>query len=218
MNWKIFAKCPWIDTRAYFISKIKNGAKLLDIGSSDGETLNHFYELRPDIIYFATDILGSPDKYPYATQFYQCDIQKKKLPWSNETFDAITCMQLIEHLEDSSLLISECWRLLKPGGHIFFETPHPKTVALDSPPNKYAACFTINFYDDITHKKVISTGRLAHYLEHVGFNIKKTGISRNWFFSLSYLLYFFLPPSRKKFTAKNHLFGWSAYLVANKPL
>ena len=126
-------------------------------------------------------------------------------------------MHLIEHLEDLSLLIRESYRLLKPAGRIYFETPHPKTVILNGPPDKYAASFTINFYDDITHRQPISIGCLAHYLEPVGFQIEKTGISRNWLFALGYPLHFFLPPSREKFTAKIHWFGWSAYLIASKP-
>lgn len=220
MNWKYLQHLlyPWVDTRAHFISKLKKHGKLLDLGSSDGETLNHFYELRPDLFYFSTDIEVNPDNYPQGTQFHQGDIQKNRLPWDDETLDAISCMHLIEHLEDFTLLIRESYRLLKPSGLIYFETPHPKTVTLNSPPNKYAASFTINFYDDITHIQPISIGRLARNLERVGFHIEKTGISRNWLFALAYPLYFFRRPSRQKFTAKVHWLGWSAYLIAKKPL
>jgi hypothetical protein len=42
-------------------------------------------------------------------------------------------MHLVEHLDDLSLLLVEIARLLKPGGRVYFETPHPKTVTYSSP-------------------------------------------------------------------------------------
>jgi len=42
-------------------------------------------------------------------------------------------MHLVEHLNDLNLLFQEVKRLLKPGGRAYFETPHPKTMALASP-------------------------------------------------------------------------------------
>ena len=40
------------------------------------------------------------------------------------------------------------------------------------------------------------------------------GISRNWLFAASHLVYQFLPASRQKFTAQVHWVGWSACLAA----
>lgn len=37
-------------------------------------------------------------------------------------FDAITCMEMLEHVPDPSKIIDACSRLLKPGGHAFFST------------------------------------------------------------------------------------------------
>jgi 2-polyprenyl-6-hydroxyphenyl methylase/3-demethylubiquinone-9 3-methyltransferase len=37
-------------------------------------------------------------------------------------FDAITCMEMLEHVPDPSKIIAACSRLLKPGGHAFFST------------------------------------------------------------------------------------------------
>jgi len=44
-----------------------------------------------------------------------------------------------------------------------------------------------------------------------------SGISRNWLFAAAYPVFVFLPPSRKKFTARIHWLGWSAYLIACRP-
>ena len=75
--------------------------------------------------------------------------------------DAITCMQLAEHLRDLTLLLQEAARLLKPSGRIYFETPHPKTLTLASPRGRAAGTFTLNFFDDPTHVRLVALGALA---------------------------------------------------------
>jgi len=37
-------------------------------------------------------------------------------------FDAITCMEMLEHVPEPSKIIAACSKLLKPGGHAFFST------------------------------------------------------------------------------------------------
>jgi SAM-dependent methyltransferase len=214
VNWRLLRKCAWIDTRARFVAETPRNGKLLDIGASDGETLNHFHELRPDLKSFATDIAGAPEKYPAGTQFHRGDIERDSLPWPDKSFDSITCMHLVEHLHDHTLLFSEISRLLKPKGRVYFETPHPKTLKLPSAKGK----FTVNFFDDPTHVDVVTANRIAELSGANGLRIKRSGISRNLIFTAAYPFYFFRAPSRQRFTALTHWIGWSAYLIAEKPL
>jgi 2-polyprenyl-6-hydroxyphenyl methylase / 3-demethylubiquinone-9 3-methyltransferase len=37
-------------------------------------------------------------------------------------FDVVTCMEMLEHVPDPSLVVKACSRLVKPGGHVFFST------------------------------------------------------------------------------------------------
>jgi 2-polyprenyl-6-hydroxyphenyl methylase/3-demethylubiquinone-9 3-methyltransferase len=39
-----------------------------------------------------------------------------------ESFDAITCMEMLEHVPDPGAIIQACARLLKPGGQLFLST------------------------------------------------------------------------------------------------
>ncbi len=216
MNWKYLRHLSWIDTRARFVDLTPAGGSLLYIGSSEGETLGHFAELRPDLKLFATDLAGSPEKYPPGCTFHRGDIQKDPLPWPAGGMDSIACIHLVEHLTSLDFLFAEAARLLKPGGRIFIETPHVKTVAFQSLPGAWAGTFPMSFYDDLTHTKPVATGVLAHGARHSGFKIISTGISRNWFFAASYLFLWLTPPSRKKYTAKLHCLGWSAFLIAER--
>lgn len=40
----------------------------------------------------------------------------------NEQYDAITCLELLEHVPNPALLVNYAYQLLKPGGMIFFST------------------------------------------------------------------------------------------------
>jgi len=45
-------------------------------------------------------------------------------------FDAITCMEMLEHVPEPHKIIDACSRLLKPGGHAFFSTINRTPKAL----------------------------------------------------------------------------------------
>src|SRR5258706_1767514 len=218
MNWSYVRHFPWLDTRTRFVAGTPVSGTLLDLGSSDGETLGHIAELRPDLRLFAADKAGQPGKYPAGCQFQQADLEREKLPWPDGAMDSITCMHLIEHLHDLTLVLAESARLLKPGGSIYFETLHPRSVAVSSPRGAAAGTFTLNFFDDPTHVRPVAAGALAQRVRGVGLEVLASGTSRNWLFAAAWPAMAFLPASRKKFTARIHWLGWSAYLIARRPL
>ena len=39
-----------------------------------------------------------------------------------DTFDVVTCMEMLEHVPDPAAIVAACARLVKPGGHVFFST------------------------------------------------------------------------------------------------
>ena len=39
-----------------------------------------------------------------------------------ESFDVVTCMEMLEHVPDPSSIVRACAQLVKPGGHVFFST------------------------------------------------------------------------------------------------
>jgi SAM-dependent methyltransferase len=217
MNWSHWRSIPWIDTRAAFVAGTPKGGSLLDLGSSDGETLCHMWELRPDLSFASVDIAGSPRRSPPATSFAQLDLELQPLPWTNESFDAITCMHVVEHLRTMTNLWHETARLLKPGGRVYIETPGLQSVTTPSPPKSFRGKITLNFYDDPTHIHPLSIASLVGAARDVGLTVKSKGRSRNWLFAAAYPLLSLLPATRKRYVAKLHWLGWSVYLIAEKP-
>ena len=112
MNWSRWRSIPWIDTRAAFVAATPKAGNLLDLGTSNGETLCHMWELRPDLHYFAVDIADRPLRTPPNTTFAQVDLETRSLPWPDRFFDSITCMHLIEHLKTTTNLWAEVARVL----------------------------------------------------------------------------------------------------------
>lgn len=216
MNWSYIRSFPWVDTRARFVAGTRRGGSLLDLGSSDGETLRHIHELRPDLKLHAVDLAGAPDTYPTGCEFHRANLETDALPWPAGSMDSITCMHLVEHLSDVRALIAEVNRLLRPGGRVYFETPHPRSLTLASPRGKAAGTFTLNFYDDPTHVRLVAVGALAQFARTAGLEIAASGTSRNWLFAAAYPLYLFRRASRQKFTSRVHWIGWSAYLIATR--
>ncbi len=217
MNWRYWRQIPWIDTRARFVASVPRGGTLLDLGSSDGQTLRHFAELRPDITLHAADLAGTPTAYPPGTDFRRADFERDRLPWSDSSFDAITCMHVIEHLHDATHILGEAARVLKPGGRIYIETPHPKSVETPSAHGAAAGKITMNFFDDPTHIAPVSTDILTAKAREAGLDPRRAGTSRNLIFAAAYPLFASARvTSRKRFIAQLHWMGWSSYLIASR--
>ncbi len=218
MNWKYWRKIPWVDTRSRFVAALPNGGRLLDLGSSDGQTLRHIRELRPDLQLASADIAGSPGVYPPGTDFRRADFDVDPLPWDDGSFDGVTCMHVVEHLQSPNHLLAEIARVLRPGGGAYVETPHPKTEKMKSAWGNGVGSVTLNFYDDPTHVRPVTVSEIESAGARAGLVSKKRGASRNMLFTAAYPIFRLLRrTSRSRFVAQIHWTGWSAYVILSRP-
>jgi len=176
-------------------------------------------ELRPDLRFAAADRVAALQQGPRDCDFRQADFERDPLPWPDAVMDAVTCMHVVEHLTGVERLLREIARVLKPGGRVYLETPHPRSLTLPRLRTGSGGFdFTLNFYDDPTHVRVVTERELCEELRAAGCAIVAHGVSRNWLFAGAHLLFRHLPPSRKKYTAQVHWIGWSAYVLAQRPI
>lgn len=54
-------------------------------------------------------------------RYIQCPVEVHAAEYP-ETYDVVTCMEMLEHVPDPLSVIQACSTLVKPGGHVFFST------------------------------------------------------------------------------------------------
>ena len=86
--------------------------RVLDYGCADVPYRRFF---RPDAEYVAADLEGNPD----ATLVLNPD---GTVPAEDQTFDSVLSTQVLEHVTDPELYLSECFRVLRPGGRVLVST------------------------------------------------------------------------------------------------
>jgi ubiquinone/menaquinone biosynthesis C-methylase UbiE len=59
---------------------------------------------------------------------YQLDIDEEDLPFEDDFFDAVTALELIEHLFDPDHFLDEVYRVLKPNGLFILSTPNLASI------------------------------------------------------------------------------------------
>lgn len=115
-------KFPWILNKLRTLCDHKG--TILDVGCGGGFLSNELarqgytvtgVDVSPESLKVAAahDVTGTV-KYEVADAF--------KLPYPDESFDALTAMDFLEHIENPELVIKEFSRVLKPGGLFFFHT------------------------------------------------------------------------------------------------
>jgi SAM-dependent methyltransferase len=88
------------------------GDRLLDYGCADVPYRGFF---PADTHYVAADLAGNPD----ATLLLNPD---GTVPADDGSFDAVMSTQVLEHVTDPALYVSEAFRVLRPGGRLMLST------------------------------------------------------------------------------------------------
>lgn len=100
---------------------------LLDVGAGTGANLLAFQDLGAT---HGCEIAPAGVAYCHARGLTQVVHQPDldKLPFKDATFDAVTCLDVIEHIRDDVGMMREIARVLKPGGAVLFTTPAHKIL------------------------------------------------------------------------------------------
>lgn len=134
--------------------KMKNGAKLLEIGCGRGEFLEGFKKLGLDC--YGVDLSDYCIRNKASLDVIPLDITKEKLPFADNTFDIVYHKSLLEHFYTPDSLMRETFRVLKPGGELIVLTPDWKSQMR-------------TFYEDFTHCRPYDVTALGDLLRVYGF-------------------------------------------------
>ena len=93
--------------------------KVLDLPCGEGAFSKRMFESGADV--FSADYLNII-KIPHA-QFSSVDMNER-LPYADAMFDAVVCIDGIEHIEKPFDFIRECRRIIRKGGVLIISTPN----------------------------------------------------------------------------------------------
>jgi 2-polyprenyl-6-hydroxyphenyl methylase/3-demethylubiquinone-9 3-methyltransferase len=114
-------RAPWIASE---LRQLGKEVSFLDIGCGAGFLTNHLAKCGHTVtgidlsetslqVAKSSDVTGKVD--------YRC-ANAYSLPFETSTFNAVSALDILEHVEEPHLLIAEASRVLKPGGLFFFHT------------------------------------------------------------------------------------------------
>lgn len=111
--------------RAYVLAQPLVKGHVLEVGCGEGRGID--YLLPACKHYTAVDKIGQAlarlrQKYPHAT-FIEENIPPLSV-FADNSFDTVLSFQVIEHIENDSLFLSEIARVLKPGALALISTPN----------------------------------------------------------------------------------------------
>lgn len=125
--------------------KIKKNAKLLEVGAG-GCILKSL--LPKNISYSSVDMFGSPT--------YKIDLNHKKIPEKDNTFDILVCLETLEHTLYPEKILQELKRVTKKSG-----------LFILSMPNEYNLWLRLNYLFGIKKYQTDSPFEVVSKLQHI---------------------------------------------------
>ena len=155
-----------------FVERILSGLEgkqpqILDIGCGTGANLEMLSEF---------GAAEGVDVAPEALRFCRSrglksvkEARAEQLPYSDSSFDLVTGLDVVEHLDDDVAALKEMYRVLRPGGHALIFVP--------------AFMFLWGVQDDISsHRRRYTMSELRDVVRRAGFSIERTSYANITFF------------------------------------
>lgn len=141
-----------------------HGCKLLDVGCSEGAFLDHLNQEKADFV--AVDIDEN------AVRFYkECSYHDRvkygnvlDLPFDDNSFDAVTALDIIEHVEDDVKALSEIKRVCKKNGTLLIILPaHQWLWSSNDIAYHHKRRYSKKMVKELIHKLNLKIDRLLYF-------------------------------------------------------
>ncbi len=199
----------WFATRTGAIERFldtlpqKQNLDILDVGCGAGNMIHHLarygrvrgIEVDPRPVSIARQ-RGYDVRLGDATQ---------TIPFADASFDLVTALDVIEHVDADRNILSEAHRVLRPGGHLLITTP--------------ALQWLWSYNDALNaHKRRYSAAELRAKLGRAGFAVRR--LSYNFFlvFPMAASMIALKNATGKRAALKSHHFDDDAYQVDMEPV
>lgn len=146
------------------IGKYKHDGSLLDIGCGEGYFLQYAERYYNTYGMDVSDYcISEAGRKTNRTRFSIGSIAQ--LDYGNETFDIITCFDVLEHLKEPEAAIKECRRVLKSGGIFVVRVPNIFSLGCKWKKDEWFA------YKDKTHISMLSNEEWFALLSRNNFKV-----------------------------------------------
>lgn len=104
--------------------KYRQGNRFLDVGCGAGTLLIEALDQKWDAAGIEISEPSVKHLKKLGIKVFQGDLELAKYP--DDTFDVVTSVEVLEHIEEPDRLLEEIYRILRPGGLFWGTTPHGK--------------------------------------------------------------------------------------------
>jgi len=117
-------KVPWVIERIERGTKSTSSIKILDVGCGAGFLSNALAMKGYAVtgLDLSEESLKVARKYDETGTVHYIGANAYSLPFPDATFEVVTCMDFLEHVDQPDIVVKEIARVLKPGGLFFFHT------------------------------------------------------------------------------------------------
>lgn len=169
----------YVDGGEKLRSFTRAGSRLLDVGCGTGRTISTYRIGMQDVAIYGIDAYQDPAQVQHFINYVKQDIDGVPLPYEDEFFDVVVLCHILEHVRHPVMLINEVFRVLRPDGIVYVETPSVRSLFVPDIRflnEQYAAA---NFYDDFTHiGRPQTIHSLYHLLDRNGFDVVEVNYAR----------------------------------------
>jgi len=159
-------------------SKMGDEDKVLECGCGSGYFFKRLIKRKPDIRYKGIDLSKNQIfnaknlNMKNSSNFKQCDWEK--ITYADESFDTLLFLETIGYARDIDQLLTECNRVLKPGGKLF--SKHPGCLkseyhTLTEIDNNIKSLNSEYGYDDTSLGMMMNVPYFIQKLEEHGFSV-----------------------------------------------
>ena len=114
-----------LDKMAAVLGRAASTVRLLDVGCSSGAFLLTARRLGFQVEGVEPSADAAQTARATGLTVFTGYLEQARFP--DAAFDAITLIEIVEHLRDASALLRECARILKPGGVLLITTPNAQS-------------------------------------------------------------------------------------------
>ena len=177
--------------------------RLLDVGCGAGNMIHHLSRYGK---VKGLEIDPRPVKVARAERGYDVDLfdVTQPMPFNDNSFDAVTALDVIEHNEDDLAILTDSYRILKPGGYIIITVP--------------ALMWLWSHNDDINaHVRRYSAREIEQKLSQTGFKVRRITYNNFFVFPMAAALILLRRFSKAKPELASHHLDEEEYQVEMEP-